>query len=217
MELLLIRHGLPEHLVRDDGAPADPPLSPEGRSQAQRLARWLDGIEIDRIYASPLRRARETAAPLAARRGLSVVLAPGVREYDAEAEAYIPLEQLKIQDYQAWKALVSGGYAPEVDFLAFHRAVASAVEEIIAANPGRRVAVFCHGGVINVWAARVLGIPPQLFVDVRYTSVNRFFAASSGERSIASLNETAHLRDPLPGSSQAVSEDSPDEQKERAS
>jgi hypothetical protein len=36
---------------------------------------------------------------------------------------------------------------------------------------------------------------PQLFIDVTYTSVNRFMAASSGERSLASLNETAHLGD----------------------
>ena len=195
MELLLIRHGLPERVVNDDGTPADPPLSAIGREQAARVARWLDGTPIDRIYASPLLRARETAAPLAALRSLAVDISEGVREYDAEAESYIPMEDLKVQDYEAWKRLVSGGYAPEVDFLDFYHTVIAAVEAIIAANPGRRVAVFCHGGVINAWAAHVLGLKPQLFVDARYTSVNRFFAAASGERSLASLNETAHLRD----------------------
>ena len=193
MEILLVRHGLPEHVVTDDGSPADPPLTARGRDQAERVARFLEGTRIDRIYASPLRRARETAAPLAARLDLDVDIEDGVREYDAEAESYIPLEQLKVQDYEAWKSLVSGGYAPEVDFLAFSKTVIGAVEDIIAANPGGRVAVFCHGGVINAWAAHVLGLPPRLFVDVRYTSVNRFFAASSGERSLASLNESAHL------------------------
>ncbi len=195
MELLLIRHGLPERVVTDDGSPADPPLSAVGLDQAARVARWLVGVEIDRIYASPLLRAQQTAAPLAALRSLAVDLSDGVREYDAEAESYIPMEDLKVQDYEAWKRLVSGGYAPEVDFLAFHHTVIAAVEAIIAENPGRRVAVFCHGGVINAWAAHVLGLKPQLFVDVRYTSVNRFFAAASGERSLGSLNETAHLRD----------------------
>jgi Na+-translocating ferredoxin:NAD+ oxidoreductase RnfE subunit len=61
-------------------------------------------------------------------------------------------------------------------------------------NPKSRVAVFCHGGVINAWATHVLGMKPQLFADVTYTSISRFFAASSGERSLASLNEAAHLR-----------------------
>jgi probable phosphoglycerate mutase len=194
MELLLIRHGLPERLVNEDGRPADPPLSATGRDQAERVAGWLEDVAIERLYSSPLRRARETAEAMATLRGLSVEIEPGVREYDADSALYIPMEELKQHDYAQWKALVSGGYAPEVDFLAFHGEVVTGLEKIIGDNPGRRVAVFCHGGVINAWACHVLGMPPQLFIDVRYTSVNRFFAAASGERSLASLNEAAHLR-----------------------
>ena len=195
MELLLIRHGLPERVVNEDGTPADPPLSAKGRDQAERVARWLEGVSIDRLYSSPLLRARETAQPLATLRGLPVEIESAVREYDADSALYIPMEDLKEHDYEQWKVLVSGGYAPEVDFLAFRGEVVTGVEQIIADNPGRRVVVFCHGGVINAWAAHVLGMKPQLFIDVSYTSVNRFWAASSGERSLASLNEAAHLRD----------------------
>jgi probable phosphoglycerate mutase len=194
MELLLIRHGLPERVVNEDGTPADPPLSETGREQARRVRDWLAESSIDRIYASPLLRARETAEPLASHLGLEPAIEPGVREYDAESELYIPMEELKEHDYERWKALVSGGYAPEVDFLAFYREVIEGIEKIIAENAKRRVAVFCHGGVINAWAGHVLGLEPQLFIDVTYTSINRFFAASSGERSLASLNEAAHLR-----------------------
>jgi len=195
MELLLIRHGLPERVVNEDGTPADPPLSATGRDQAERVARWLERAAIDRIYASPLQRARETAAPLASRLGLRIELEHGVREYDADASLYVPMEELKALDYERWKQLASGGYAAEIDFLDFHREVVASFEKIIQENAGRRVAVFCHGGVINAWASHVLGLAPQLFVDVTYTSINRFFAASSGERSLASLNEAAHLRD----------------------
>ena len=195
MELLLIRHGLPERVVNDDGRPADPPLSAKGRDQAGRVARWLEGVSFERLYSSPMLRARETAEPLAKLRGLSLEIEPGVREYDAESSLYIPMEELKQYDYARWKELVSGGYAPEVDFLAFRSEVVTALEQIIADNPGGRVAVFCHGGVINAWAAHVLGMPPKLFVDVHYTSINRFYAASTGERSLGSLNEAAHLRD----------------------
>lgn len=195
MELLLIRHGLPERVVNEDGRPADPPLSAKGRDQADRVARWLEGVPLERLYSSPLLRARETAEPLAMRRELAVEIEPGVREYDAESALYIPMEELKQHDYPRWKELVSGGYAPEVDFVAFRNEVVTALEQIIADNPGRRVGVFCHGGVINAWAAHVLGMPPRLFVDVDYTSINRFYAASTGERSLGSLNEAAHLRD----------------------
>ena len=48
--------------------------------------------------------------------------------------------------------------------------------------------------MINAWAAHVLGIDAPIFFDPGYTSVQRFLAASTGERSVRSLNETAHLR-----------------------
>ncbi len=194
MELLLIRHGLPVRIENRDGTPADPPLSDTGRDQAERVAAWLEGIGIDAIYASPLLRARETALPLARRRGLDVRIEPGISEYDADSELYIPMEELKATDYERWREVVSGGYAPDFELKIFHDVVVAAMERIIAAHSGSRVAVFCHGGVINCWATKVLGMPPQLFVDATYTGVSRFMAASSGERSLGSLNETAHLR-----------------------
>ena len=194
MELLLIRHGLPIRLERTDGLPADPPLSETGHEQARRVAAWLADVEIHDIYASPMQRARETAAPLADQLGVEISVEPGVAEYDAESDLYIPMEELKATDYERWRELVSGGYAPELDFAAFHETVVKGIERIIAGNPGKRVAVFCHGGVINAWATHVLGMPPQLFIDATYTSVNRFMAASSGERSLVSLNESSHLR-----------------------
>ncbi len=194
MELLLIRHGLPVRIENRDGTPADPPLSDTGRDQAERVAAWLEGIAIDAIYASPLLRARETALPLAKRRRLDVRIEPGISEFDADSELYIPMEELKATDYERWREFVSGGYALDFELKIFHDVVAAAMERIIAANAGNRVAVFCHGGVINCWATKVLGMPPQLFVDATYTSVSRFMAATLGERSLGSLNETAHLR-----------------------
>jgi probable phosphoglycerate mutase len=194
VELLLIRHGLPLRVERADGAPADPPLAPAGREQAERLAAWLAPERIDAVYASPLRRARETAEPLARARGLALALAPGVVEFDPHAPSYVPLEELKAQDRDAWLALVRGGLTAGIDVVEFRATLVAALERIIAAHPGGRVAVVCHGGVINGWAAHVLGLESSLFFDPAYTSVSRFAAARSGERGLVSLNETAHLR-----------------------
>jgi len=194
VELLLIRHGRPFRVENADGTPADPPLSSSGRAQAAALVDWPEGDPIDRIFASPLLRARETAGPFAERRGLAVEIEPSVSEFDAEAAHYIPLEELKATDYERWKAFVTGGYGDDRDIQGFSRTVVSGLEHIIRTNPGSRVAVFCHGGVINCWAAHVLGLAPQLFLDAMYTSVSRFLAAGDGTRSVASLNECAHLR-----------------------
>lgn len=194
MEMLLIRHGLPVLTINRDGTPADPPLSQIGHEQAQLLSEWLGEERIDRIYSSPLRRARETADPLARRTGLEVELEARVSEFDADSEEYIPMEELKRTAPERWRAFVAGGYASQVDFEDFVETVNAGLQNLIDENPGRRIAVFCHGGVINSWATHVLGIPPRLFLDANYASISRFVAASTGERSVTSLNEAAHLR-----------------------
>ena len=81
-----------------------------------------------------------------------------------------------------------------MDLERFTREVVEAMEEIIADNRGRRVAVVCHGGVINAWASHILDLGFRAFLDARYASINRFMAAGGGERSVISLNEAAHLR-----------------------
>lgn len=194
MEMLLIRHGLPIRKTNDDGTPADPPLSEIGLEQARLVGEFLVDEKIDRIYSSPMQRARQTAEPLAQMLDLEVAIEPRIREFDADSVEYIPMEELKRLEPERWKEFVDGGYASQTDFEAFVATVASGLGDLIAANPGRRVAVFCHGGVVNSWATHVLGIEPQLFLDTHYASVSRFMAASSGERSISSLNEVAHLR-----------------------
>ena len=86
-----------------------------------------------------------------------------------------------------------GGHA-HGDVAAFRRTVVSSLEDVIAAHAGQRVAVVCHGGVINAFASHLLGLDALFLFEPHYTSISRFRAARSGERSLASLNETAHLR-----------------------
>jgi probable phosphoglycerate mutase len=195
MELLVIRHALPVRASNPDGTPADPSLSDTGRRQAALLAAWLASERLDAIYASPMRRARETATPLAVARGLEIGLDAGLVELDHRADAYVPMEELKAENREAWLALVKGGLYANIDVVAFRRGVVASFESIVRAHPGGRVAVVCHSGVINVWAAHVLGIEAPIFFDPDYTSVHRFLAASSGERMVVSLNERAHLRE----------------------
>jgi probable phosphoglycerate mutase len=194
MELILIRHGLPLMLRNEDGTPADPPLAEHGHEQAEAMAHWLSGEEFDRLYSSPMRRAHQTAEPLAKSQGLTIETLPAIAEYDRDADHYIPMEDLKRDDYEGWLEFVKSGYPPGVDVEKFRSTVVDGIEKLIGENPGKRVLGVCHGGVINAWAAHVLGIEFRLFLDSAYTSVNRFLAASSGERAVLSLNEAGHLR-----------------------
>jgi probable phosphoglycerate mutase len=193
LELILIRHGLPMHIENQDGQPADPPLSEIGRAQAEQMATWLQREAIDHLYSSPMARALETAQPLARAQGLEVDVREGVAEYDRQAEVYVPVEKLKQIDYDRWLRLMKGDL--DVDFGAFSTNVVETLETIVESHRGSRVAVTCHGGVINVWTAHVIGFAPRMFFNPDYTSINRFQCASSGERSVITLNEAVHLRE----------------------
>ena len=193
MELILIRHGLPERVIRADGNPADPPLSDIGHEQARLMMAWLKDTRIDYLYSSPMQRALQTAEPLAAANKLEAKVCEGVAEYDRHADHYIPVEELKKFDYDRWLRLMRGE-VDHINFPEFCATVIKTLNEIVADHPGKNVAVTCHGGVINVWTAYVIGLEPRMFFNPNYTSVNRYMAASSGERSIITLNEHTHLQ-----------------------
>jgi probable phosphoglycerate mutase len=195
MELLLVRHAEPERIEDADG-PADPPLQERGRRQAEALAAWLVPERLDGVWSSPLRRAMETAAPVAAAHAVDVVIDDELAEFDREATSYIPYEELKATRDERFLAMVEGRLENyDIDPATFQADVVAAIERVIAANPGKVVAVVCHGGVINAYLAHVLGIDKLLFFEPAYTSISRVVAARTGERSVASLNERAHLRD----------------------
>ncbi len=194
MELLIIRHGLPLRVERTDGGAADPELSDQGHRQATELAKWLAHEPIAAVYASPMRRAHQTAEPLANQFGLPIVTEPRIAEWDRFASAYVPIEELKATDEAAYYALMRGEMELSIDIDTFQDEVVAAAEEIIARHKGQVVALVCHGGVINTYAASVLGLANKAgFFQPAYTSINRFRAATSGPRSVLSLNELGHL------------------------
>ena len=197
MELLLIRHALPVRVEGD--SPADPGLTDLGRRQAEALAAWLADEPIDAVYSSPMRRARETAAPLAAGHGRSVMIDEELAEFDQGEHFYIPLEELKASGDPRLAAVIEGRWGPggevgAVDPETFRAVVVEAVERVVAAHPGGRVALVAHGGVINAYLSSVLGIERVLFFDATYTGISRVLAARSGTRTVQCMNETAHLR-----------------------
>jgi probable phosphoglycerate mutase len=195
VELIIVRHGLPLRTQKSSGA-ADPELAPEGHEQAQRLAAYLGSEQIDSIYASPLSRALQTAAPLAEMLGAQPVIVDEIAEFDRHASEYIPLEELKAANDPRWHALMAGEWEDHGESpIEFRSRVVNAFEEIIERHSSQRVVAVCHGGVINQYVAHILGIDTAVgFFYPAYTSIHRVSASRSGVRSVLSLNETAHLR-----------------------
>jgi probable phosphoglycerate mutase len=160
------------------------------------LADYLGGETVDVLYASPLRRALQTAEPVSARLGLEVVVDEELAEFDRHSHFYIPIEELKQEKDERWDDLIEGrwGVDGEVDPATFKDVVVEAVERVIAAHSGQTVAIVCHGGVINAYFAHLLQLDFPMFFEPAYTSISRVLASSAGHRQVKSINEHAHVR-----------------------
>ncbi len=158
-QILFIRHGeTPWNRIKRIQGHIDIPLADTGLEQAQRLAERFvrearDGARLDAIYSSDLLRARQTAQPVADALGLPLALREGLRERaygvfqghdSAEVEARFP------DAYAAWQTR-DPGFEPEggESQRAFYHRVLHAIEPIVAAHPGGRIACVAHGGVLD--------------------------------------------------------------------
>ena len=112
----------------------------------------------------------------------------------------MPFEELRAIGDPRWEAIARGEFhTPEVDPVAFRKRIVDRIEEIIAAHPGQRLAVFTNTGVICAYTGHILNQPASapLWFGPGYASITRVGAARDGRRGIISINETGHVRDLL--------------------
>ncbi|HWY01543.1 MAG TPA: histidine phosphatase family protein [Mycobacterium sp.] len=197
MQVLLVRHALPQRSEHGQGS--DPDLSDEGKAQVARLPEALARFPISRVLSSPQRRAIQTAEPVAAARELSVEVDERFAEYDRDLPVYIPIEQIRAENPQEWARLAQGHLPSAVDEDAFRARVLAAVDDLVAAaDPEDTVAVFSHGGVINLLLHEILGTARLLSFPVDYASVTRLLYSRSGQATVATVNAVEHVWDLLP-------------------
>jgi broad specificity phosphatase PhoE len=197
MQVLLVRHALP--LRSEPGQGSDPDLSDDGVAQIARLPEALARFPVSRVVSSPQRRAIQTAEPVAAARGLAVEVDDRFAEYDRDLPAYIPVEQIRAENPQEWERLIQGRLPSAVDEGAFRARVLAAVDDLVATgDPEDTVAVFSHGGVINLLLHEILGTARLLSFLVDYASVTRLLYSRSGQATVAGVNGVEHVWDLLP-------------------
>lgn len=198
MQLLIVRHARP-HRADGENATADPELTERGHRQAAATAEFLDDEPIHHVVASPLRRAQQTAAPLASRLSQPIETVEGLREIDPFGGAYVPAEEIGM-DHQLVTDLAQDRYALFGDVGGFERfrgVVVDAFDGVIARNRGRNVAVFCHGTVIGTYLSALLGSDDPFTLLPDYCGLYRVAASSTGLRTVRSANETGHVRNLL--------------------
>jgi len=197
MQLLLVRHALPHRTQAGEGS--DPELSEAGWEQARRLPDALARYPITRLVSSPQRRAMQTAEPVAQDRGMTVDIDDRLAEYDRGLSHYVPIEQVRAERPQEWARMAAGHLPSSVDEDEFIGRVMAALSDIVAASEhDDTVAVFSHGGVINVVLHKILGTARLLSFPIDYVSVTRLLYARNGQATVAAVNTTEHVWDLLP-------------------
>ena len=137
----------------------DPPLAPEGETQADAVAERLAGEGLAGLFVTTLRRTHRTAAPLAERTGLAPVVVPELREVSlGEWEGGEFRVRMAEGDPVALQAVAEERWevipgAETMVSLALR--VRAGIEAIVGVGgPDVRVAAIVHGGVIGEAAAR---------------------------------------------------------------
>jgi probable phosphoglycerate mutase len=163
----LVRHGdCYEGMVEG----SDPPLSPLGRTQAERLAERVRRVGPTAVYASPLRRAVETAR----------AITDNVHEDQRLVEIELELGDDGNLEFKESAASVI-------------ERMRGAVDDIVAAHPGEHVVVVSHGVALMAYISDVLHLEPgHIRLLPYYTSVS-VVRALGDVRTVSTIADTAHL------------------------
>jgi broad specificity phosphatase PhoE len=163
----LVRHGDCYEGMADG---PDPPLSPLGRSQAERLAERVRHVGALVVYSSPYRRAVETAR----------IIGEDVREDQRLVEIELELGEDGALDFKESSASVI-------------ERMRSAIDEIVEAHAGEHVLVVTHGVALMTYISDLLHLEPgQLRLLPFYTSVS-VVRALGDLRMVGAIADTAHL------------------------
>jgi probable phosphomutase (TIGR03848 family) len=166
--LLLVRHGqTPTTGAILPGRAKGLHLSDEGRREAEAVAERVAafGDRVAAVYASPLERTRETAAPIAAAVGAPVTIERGLLE--ADFGEWTGSKLARLRKLPEWRTVQ---HRPSVfafpggeSFAAMQLRIWDAVRRLASAHPGRVVVAVSHADPIKAVVAQAMGCHLDLF------------------------------------------------------
>lgn len=193
--VLLVRHG--QTPTTGKVLPGRAPglhLADAGREQAQRAAARIAELpRVDALYASPLERARETAAPIAAARKLRVQVERGLLECDFGDWTGRDLAALyKLPEWQTVQRAPSTFTFPGGEsFTAMQTRMVAAVDRIRARHAGGVVVCVSHADPIKALVAHALGTHIDLFQRIVISTCSiTAIAYGTGTPVVLTVNST---------------------------
>jgi broad specificity phosphatase PhoE len=178
--LLLARHGQSDwNATHRWQGHADRPLTEKGLQEARALAARLTHIELDAVYSSDLRRAADTAAAVAAARGLEPIRLSALREVDVGSWSGLTRDDVKERFPQGYARWLGGfpGWDDGESYEDMNARVLGATLEIARAHEGGRALVVAHGGPIRAIHAAALGLEVHAYRRIRPVEPNARLSA----------------------------------------
>jgi len=165
--VLFVRHGTtPTTGATLPGRAPGLHLTDKGRDQAAAAAARIGSLDgVAAVYASPMERTRETAAPIAKACGKRVRKADGLIECDFGKWTGRKLSQLrKLDEWRTVQRYPSGFRFPGGEsFSEMQTRSVDAVHDLVAAHPGETIVAVSHADVIKAIVAAAAGTPLDLF------------------------------------------------------
>lgn len=198
--LLLIRHG--ETDANRNGVwqgATDSHLNARGQAQARAVAARLaaERAAVSAIYSSPLSRAAETAAIIAARLGLATVTPdPRLAEFDLGEWEGLDYEVLR-HEKRLWARMAADpSFAPPGGESArnFALRLLAGVREIAAAHAGQRMILVSHGGALATALAMILHAEGNRWPEYQMGNCALSELAFTPQPQLLRFNEVAHLQ-----------------------
>ena len=165
--VLLVRHG--QTPTTGNILPGRAPglhLSDKGREQADAVATRIEAIpKVDAVYASPLERTRETAAPIAKKRHLRVKIEKGLVEADFGEWTGQELKTLfKQPEWQTVQRYPSGFRFPSGEsFAEMQTRITGTIDKLVERHKGGVIVAVSHADPIKAAVAQALGTHLDLF------------------------------------------------------
>jgi probable phosphomutase (TIGR03848 family) len=202
--VLLVRHGqTPTTGAKLPGRAPGLHLSDKGRQQAEAAAARIAGLgHVTAVYASPLERTRETAAPIAKALGKRTVADKGLLECDFGSWTGGSLARLrKKPEWRKVQRYPSGFRFPDGEsFLEMQTRITSTLERLSAGHPGQTIVAVSHADPIKAAIAQALGVHLDLFqrIVVSPCSVSAILYGDGGPMVLASNSTGDDLRALVP-------------------
>ena len=199
--LLFLRHAeVEEAYHRVFGGRIDMAISALGREQAAKLAEYVARrFSLDAIYSSPMCRVRMTLEPLLARVPLAPIVDDDLREVDFGSWTGLRWDQISerfgVTAYDWLDSLERGAMPDAEPEEMFRRRLERVLARIRAENPGKTVAVACHGGVIRMALAVLLDLPLRKMTHLEIDYASLTWVDWSGSRREMQLQNFTPWRD----------------------